>query len=298
MHILAARGYIIFMCQILIAGCGYVGIALSKLCVLEGKTVWGLRRKTELLPSLIRPIRADLVQPETLCSLPSRVDYLFYAAGADRSDDACYQATYVVGLKNLIRALDEQSIYPKRAFFTSSTAVYAQTNGEWIDENSPAESKQFSGLRLLEAEQLLLTSPFPWTVVRLSGIYGPNRTRLLEEVKRGEISAQGCSSSYTNRIHQEDCAGLLHHLMSLKDPFGMYVGSDHEPARLCDVVGWLTQELKVPPQNAAGLSSNPESRFRSNKRCCNSRAVASGYRFRYPTFREGYTSLLGPGAIE
>ena len=280
------------MSQILIAGCGYVGTALGELCVLEGKTVWGLRRRSHLLPTRIRSITADLGKPETLRSLPSHLEYLLYTAAADRSDDACYEATYVHGLNNLITALDEQKIYPKRAFFTSSTAVYSQTNGEWVDENSPTENKHFSGSRLLEAERLLLASPFPWTVVRLSGIYGPNRTRLLEQIKQGEFMARGSSSSYTNRIHRDDCAGLLNHLMLLKNPFELYLGSDHEPARLCDVVGWLTQKLEVKPQDKAALPSNSESRFRSNKRCNNARVVDSGYCFRYPTFREGYTALI------
>jgi nucleoside-diphosphate-sugar epimerase len=292
------RGYIICMSQILIAGCGYVGTTLGKLCVLEGKTVWGLRRRSHLLPTQIRPITADLGQPETLRSLPTHLEYLFYTAAADRSDDACYQATYVEGLKNLIKALDEQKIHPKRVFFTSSTAVYGQTNGEWIDENSPTENKHFSGSRLMEAERLLLTCPFPWTVVRLSGIYGPNRTRLLEQVKRGEITAHESTSSYTNRIHRDDCAGLLFHLMLLKNPLGLYIGSDHEPARLCDVVGWLAQKLDVQPQNMPASPSNTEDRFRGNKRCRNGRAVDSGYRFHFPTYREGYTALLMPGAVK
>ena len=264
----------------------------------EGKSVWGLRRRSHLLPTPIHPIMADLSRAETICSLPSPLEYLFYTAAAERSDDVSYLATYVNGLKNLIRALDEQKIYPKQAFFTSSTAVYAQTNGEWVDEGSPAENKHFSGSRLLEAECLLLASPFPWTVVRLSGIYGPNRTRLLEQVKRGEITEQGSTSSYTNRIHQDDCVGLLHHLMLLKNPLGLYIGSDLEPAPLCDVVGWLTQKLGVQTQDTAALPSNAETRFRSNKRCSSSRAVDSGYRFRYPTYREGYSALLEQGASE
>lgn len=280
------------MGQILIAGCGYIGTALGKLCVVEGKTVWGLRRRSHLLPARIRSITADLSQPETLRSLPSHLEYLFYTAAADRLDDACYRATYVEGLKNLITALDEQQIYPKRAFFTSSTAVYAQTKGEWVDENSLAEYRHFSGARLLEAEHLLLESPFAWTVVRLSGIYGPNRTRLLEQVKRGELTAQGCTSSYTNRIHRDDCAGLLNHLMHLKNPLGLYLGSDHEPARLCDVVGWMAQKLGIQPEDKLALPADAKSRFRSNKRCCNTLVLDSGYRFRYPTFREGYTALI------
>ena len=288
---------LVFMCQVLIAGCGYVGIALGNLLISEGHTVWGLRRRIHLLPPQIRPFMADLNQPETLHSLPSPLEYLFYTAAAERTDDASYQTTYVEGVKSMIRALDDQGIHPQRAFFTSSTAVYAQENGEWIDENSPAESSHFTGSRLLQAEHLLLASPFPWTVVRLSGIYGPNRTRLIEQARQGELSTT-LASSYTNRIHQADCAGVLHHLMILESPQGLYIGSDHEPARLCDVVEWLAQRLKVHPRSETIPPSLPENRFRSNKRCRNFRLVDSGYRFRYPTYREGYAALLEQGAID
>jgi len=263
----------------------------------EDDTVWGLRRRSHLLPSQIRPITADLSRPETLRSLPSPLEYLFYTAAAERSDDASYQITYVEGLKNLIGALNEQGIYPRHAFFTSSTAVYAQKNGEWIDENSPAEAKHFSGSRLLEAERLLSASPFPWTVVRLSGIYGPSRIRLIEQVKGGGVSVTRTSSFYTNRIHQADCAGLLQHLMLLENPLGLYIGSDHEPARLCDVIQWLARQLGVPAQTPTVSLLNAENHFRSNKRCCNARVAESGYRFRYPTYREGYAALLEQGAI-
>jgi nucleoside-diphosphate-sugar epimerase len=285
------------MCQVLIAGCGYVGTALGNLLVSEGHTVWGLRRRSHLLPPQIRPIKADLSQPETLHSLPSPLDYLFYTAAAEKTDDVSYQATYIEAMTNMTRALDKQGIHPRRAFFPSSTAVYAQKNEEWIDENSPAESSHFTGSRLLQAERLLLASQFPWTVVRLSGIYGPNRTRLIKQARQGELSTT-LASSYTNRIHQADCAGVLHHLMVLESPQGLYIGSDHEPARLRDIVEWLAQQLKGHPRNEAVPLSLSENRFRSNKRCRNLRLVDSGYRFRYPTYREGYAALIEQGAID
>ena len=284
------------MSEVLIAGCGYVGTALGKRLLVDGHRVWGLRRNVHLLPSRIQPIMADLSRPETLHALPSSLDYLFYVAAADETTEASYQTTYIEGIRNLLRSLEEQNIHPRRGFFTSSTAVYAQQEGEWIDEDSPAEPSHFTGARLLQAERLLRESIFPWTVARLSGIYGPGRTRLVEEVRQGRFTPTTSLKYYTNRIHQEDCAGVLRHLMGLHAPDGLYLGTDHEPARLCDIADWLVQELDLEPILKTDPLPAPENRFRTNKRCSNARLVASGYRFRFPTFREGYSALLKKGA--
>lgn len=280
------------MPQVLIAGCGYIGTALAKVLVTEGSLVWGLRRRTQFLSPQIRPISADLHQARTLSSLPTGLDYLFYTAAPEKSDDASYRLTYVEGLKNLVKSLEEQQICPKRGFFTSSTAVYVQHNGEWVDEDSPAEAKHFSGSRLLEAERFLSESPFPWTVVRLSGIYGPTRSRLIEQIKRGELTSSGASLNYTNRIHRDDCAGVLHHLMLLENPSELYLGTDYEPARLREVVQWLSERLVASEVNLTQAPRRIADRFQSNKRCRNNRILESGYRFRYPTYRDGYSDLL------
>ena len=100
-----------------------------------------------------------------------------------------------------------------------------------MDETSETSPREFSGRRLLEGEQLFLQSPFPATIVRMAGIYGPGRTRLIDQVRRGEAICQTGEPRYTNRIHRDDCAGVLRHLMSLSSPDAMYLGTDHEPAR-------------------------------------------------------------------
>ncbi len=280
------------MANVLIAGCGYVGIALGTLLTSDAHLVWGLRRRTELLPPSIRPFAADLTVPKTLQALPSSLDFAFYTAAADRSDDEAYRAAYVEGLRNLLDALAGQNQQPRRMLFTSSTGVYAQSSGEWVDETSPTQAADCSGIRLLEGECLLQGSQFPATVLRLGGIYGPGRTRLVESVRKGlAVCAEG-PPVYTNRIHRDDCAGALRHLMNLPHPDRLYLGVDHEPAEQWTVLRWLATQLGVPsPQ--AGPSSEPHTRRpHGSKRCRNSKLVASGYVFRYPTFREGYQARL------
>ena len=280
------------MATILIAGCGYIGTALGSLLADEGHTVWGLRRHPATLPPDIRPFAADLTSSETLQTLPPAVDWVFYSAAPDAHDDVAYRAVYVEGLNNLLHALVREGQHPRRLFLTSSTGVYVQTSGEWVDETTPAEPTEFAGIRLLEGERLLLRGPFPATVLRLGGIYGPDRAGLIEKVRRGEIVGGDESPIYFNRIHRDDAAGALRHLMMLPHPDPLYLGVDHEPATLAVVLDWLAKALGVPPPRQGESSPLRMPRHGSNKRCRNARLIASGYVFRYPTFRNGYTTLL------
>ena len=177
------------MASILIAGCGYLGTALGRHLAKVGHTVWGLRRETGDLPSPLLPLMADLTDPETLQALPAQIDTVFYTASPDHSDEAGYRAAYIDGLRNLLDVLKTQGKRP-RVLYTSSTAVYAQQSGEWVDESSPTTPEYYSGQCLLEGEHNLLSSGFPVTVVRLGGIYGPGRTRLIRIVQIGRASCR------------------------------------------------------------------------------------------------------------
>jgi len=280
------------MAHVLIAGCGYVGTALAERLVAEGHVVWGLRRHPEGLPPGVRPLAADLTDPGTLRNLPSGLECVVYTVAPDRLDDAAYRSIYVEGLSHVLDALRHQGQEPRRIFFTSSTVVYAQANGEWVDETSPTEPVHFSGTRMLEAERLLLGSPFPATILRLGGIYGPGRVGLIERVRRGEAVCTDGPPTYTNRIHRDDCASVLRHLMAHPQSDDLYIGVDREPAEECAVLRWLAAQLGVPPPRVERSTDLGPRRQRGNKRCRNAKLVASGYIFRYPTFREGYSALL------
>jgi len=280
------------MANVLIAGCGYVGTALGVRLVAAGHVVWGIRRSAEGLAAGIRHLAADLTVPETLQILPQGLDVVFYTAAPYGGDDEAYRAIYVDGLRHLLEALVRQHQSPRRVLFTSSTAVYAQSTGEWVDETSPAEPRHFTGSRVLEGERLLLDGPFPATILRLGGIYGPGRTSLIERMRQGLAACRDGPPLYTNRIHRDDCAGALHYLMSLPQPDSLYIGVDHEPAAQCDVLRWLAVQLGAPSPRVEASPAADTRRHRTNKRCGNAKLVASGYVFRYPTFREGYAALL------
>ncbi len=272
--------------KVLIAGCGDVGNALAARLLGEGSEVWGVRRRVEALGEGVRPWRIDLTEPSGFGTPPAAFDYLFYAASADRRDEDHYRSIYVDGLRDLLTALRKAGCPLRRVFFTSSTAVYGQSAGEWVDETSDTEPLGFNGRVLLDAEAILREAPETGINVRLSGIYGPGRTRLVRKVWSGEAVA---TESWTNRIHVEDCAGALHHLMRIDDPDRLYLASDDEPATTADVVTWLSSELGVPAPPKPTAESQP---LRLNKRCRTTRLRESGYRFEKPTFREGYRPIV------
>lgn len=271
--------------RILIAGCGYVGCALGSTLASGGHEVFGLRRNPGILPSSIHPVAVDLSKKISPADVPADLDFVFYTASAGGSDDEAYKAAYVEGPRNLIEALASRGEDLRRFFFTSSTGVYGQSDGEWVDESSPTEPQTFSGRRLLEGERTVTGSSFPTTVLRLAGIYGPGRTR---SIKRALENPTGDPAVYSNRIHREDCAGVLRHLMLLQEPEQIYLGVDSEPTDRRTVAEWLSYRLGEPLSETSKSGGGR----RTNKRCSNARLLSSGYEFLHPTFREGFAGLM------
>jgi nucleoside-diphosphate-sugar epimerase len=280
------------MARVLIAGCGYVGSALGERLVADGHEVFGLKRNPVDLPEGIKPVRADLSLPETLVSLPSNIETIFYTAGAGRSDEEGYRYAYLDGMGRLLGALADLAEKPKRIFFTSSISVYDQRRGEWVDEESKAAPSNYRGDIMLMTERLLLAGEIPATVVRLGGIYGPGRDRLLRAVARGEVGVGSGELHYTNRIHLDDAAACLQHLMTVEAPADLYLGVDHEAAEESAVLRWLAGRLGVKLPELGDGEAKARVRRAGSKRCRNDRLVESGYRFQFPTFREGYEMMI------
>ncbi len=277
--------------KVLLVGCGDIGISLGQSLLRSGFTVWGLRRNTSLLTEGFHPITADITEPRSLQQVAEQDwDYVVVTLVPAGFNDEGYRSIFVEGVNNLISSLH---IQPKlrRLLFVSSSSVYHQKNGEWVDEQSPTEPTSFSGKRLLQGEQLLQQSSLPATVVRFSGIYGPGRRRLIDQV----LAGQGCEKSpplYTNRIHQQDCVGFLQHLIEMNErgieTEACYLATDSSPVTMWDVKQWLASQLEV----VLGDTS-PESKMRrSSKRCSNQKMLATGYELRYPNFQQGYAELL------
>lgn len=273
--------------SVLLAGCGDIGTRLGELLAESGEfQVLGARR-TSKEDGRFQILSIDLLDPSTFSHLPETIDYIVYTATPSQRTEEAYQNIYVRGLQNLLAHY--QSAAMKRVFYVSSTSVYPQQSAEWVDESTVAEPTAFSGSTLLKAENWLKQQNVPSTVIRFAGIYGPGRNWLLRKVSAG-CEAVLSPSKYTNRIHVADCAGVLAYLIR-QDVAGktiepLYIGVDCEPVPEWDVLSWLAAELNVEGPKEI------ESDGQQNKRCSNARLLAAGYRFIYPSFKEGYREQI------
>ncbi|NUT74277.1 SDR family oxidoreductase [Pseudomonas sp. C1C7] len=277
--------------SVLIAGCGDVGSRLATQLLAGGWEVHGLRRDVSRLPDGVIGVAGDLFSKDCPMTWPiGAVDYLVYCAAASNHDEAGYRAAYIQGLQHVLEWLGDYGQVPNRLLFVSSSSVYGQQEGEWVDEASPAVAAGFSGRVMLEAEQVALNSGIPASIVRLTGIYGPGRERLLAQVRQGyRVTVD--PPLYANRIHADDAAGLMAYLLEA-DRRGValddvYIGVDDAPAALADVVGWLREYMGVTE-----WADDASVRRTGSKRCSNARAKALGWEPRYPSFREGYAAIL------
>lgn len=276
---------------ILLAGCGDLGTEAGLRFAAAGHRVVGWRRSPDKLPAAIEGVAADL-SGTSLPAVPADTTAVVVAVAADSPTEAAYRSAYVNGLSHVLDALERDGVTPRRVVFVSSTAVYGDAGGGWVDERTTAAPGGFSGRVLLEAEDLLLsrlrgTGSVP-VVLRLGGIYGPGRTRLIDQVRSGAAVIPD-EPRYTNRIHRDDAAAAMVHLaLSLADPSPVYIGVDDDPADLGDVLRFLAVEMGFPepPVGPAGEARG------GNKRCSNSLLRGSGLDLMYPSFREGYRAVL------
>lgn len=290
--------------RILIAGCGDLGRRAGEMWVSQGAQVWGIRRSRGALPGGLRALSADLTDPASLGRAldrrrlglegDDRFDLLVFSTSADRFEDAAYRAAYVDALGTTLKVLGEEDLLPSRLVYVSSTSVYAQTDGQWVTEESSTEPEGFGGKRLLEGEALVAEAPIPErTVVRFGGIYGPGRARLLDSVRSGQAVCYDDPPIWTNRIHVEDCARALVHLGAVEEPQRLYLGVDDRPTLDGEVKRRLAELLGVDaPPAAIAPPSQTSRRMRSNKRCSNARLRESGFVPRYPSFEEGYGAMI------
>lgn len=270
------------MKRLLIAGCGDLGQRLARMLDPSRWTVTGLRRNPQALDDSLNAIGADLSRPETLKSVAGRWDAVVYQATPSERSPEGYRAAYVDGLVNLLTQAE-----PTRLVFVSSTSVYGQDGGEIVDEQSATEPTRYNGRILLEGEAVAQTASATSICVRFSGIYGPGRDRLLAQVRSGQARCREAPAQWTNRIHADDCAGVLAHLLELERPAGVYCGSDSLPVPRCEVLDWLARRLDARP-----VQRDPNAPSGQGKRVCNQRLLASGYALRYPDFKTGYGALL------
>jgi nucleoside-diphosphate-sugar epimerase len=281
---------------ILLAGCGDLGTEAGLRFHALGHRVVGWRRSPAKLPAAIEGAAADLGAPN-LPRVPEDTTAVVIAVAADSPSEEAYRAAYLDGVRHVLDAMERDGVEPERVLFVSSTAVYGDAGGGWVDENTPPAPGGFSGRVLVEAEQLLQARfngmATTATSLRLGGIYGPGRTRLIDQVRGGSAVIPE-DVRYTNRIHRDDAAAAIVHLATMPaQPAGIYVGVDNHPADLGTVLRFLAAEMGLPepPVGDAGPARG------GNKRCRNERLRSTGFDFTFPSFREGYRDILAGNGV-
>jgi nucleoside-diphosphate-sugar epimerase len=274
------------MAKVFIAGAGYVGTVAAGLLAQAGHTVDLGRRTPDGAP---RSHAMDVLLPGTYPPALREAECVVYCVSADGFTPESYRAAYVDGLARVIGAAAQGAT--RRLIFVSSTGVYGQDDGSVVDEAAPAVPRGFSGQLILEGEALLAAAPFAATAIRFSGIYGPGRERLIRMVRsRTPVSAR-TRAAITNRIHRDDCARALVHLAGLPAVAPLYLGSDEAPTPMGEILDWIAARLGVePPPPGEDAAEAPQRG--GNKRISSARLRGEGFRFLYPTYREGFAAIL------
>jgi nucleoside-diphosphate-sugar epimerase len=278
------------MRRILIAGCGYLGQATADVFETAGWEVEGWTSSTKSARELLaKPYRVDALDVSSarqVAASAGNFEAVIHCASTRGGDVDFYRRLYLIGTRNLLNRFPEAKI-----LFTSSTSVYAQSNGEWVTEESPAEPKQETGKILREAEQLLLARG--GIVARLGGIYGPGRSFLLKKFLRGEAIVDPERERFVNQIHRDDAAAALFLLLDRHSHAGgTYNVVDDQPILQSECYRWLAERLNRPAP-PFGTSAPKRKRGESNKRVSNAKLRALGWIPRYSTFAKAMrTSIL------
>jgi nucleoside-diphosphate-sugar epimerase len=267
--------------RILIAGCGYVGTAAADLFHAGGWLVEGWTTNAasaaQLLDKPYPVIAVDLTDRHQVNARPQNFDLVIHCASTRGGDAESYRRLYRDGMQNLLDRFVGSSF-----LFTSSTSVYAQQDGEWVTEKSPAQPAHEKGQLLLQTEQLVLGSG--GIVARLGGIHGPARSAVLTNFLRGAIAIDPTNDRFMNQVHRDDIATALVLLAETTlGPNSVYNVVDDEPILRSECYRWLAQKLGRPlPSKGDTLGSSK--RGRSNKRVRNTRLRELGWSPRYPSF--------------
>lgn len=288
--------------RIIILGCGYVGIELGRQLAAAGHSVIGVRRSADGLDAVrdagLDAVQADVTEPTSLESIPDG-DAIVYAVSSGGRGAANARDAYVEGLRTTVSHFGDRSDPPDRLIYTSSTGVYGDHDGEWVDESTPVSEETARQQILVEAERIAIdgaaSQGIAGTVARYAGLYGPSRYRVDRYLTRP------VTDSYLNLVHRADAAGAVRYLLetdSLRDDIVLVV--DNEPVTKWEFADWLAGQLgRTPPekQSIADRLSNvtDESRRRriaANKRCSNEKLRSLGYEYAYPTYREGYQPAI------
>ncbi|MDG1012098.1 MAG: SDR family oxidoreductase [Luminiphilus sp.] len=273
--------------HVLMVGCGDLGIRLGKQLAAEGWRVSAVRRRVDPLPDNFNAITGDYTQRADLTGLIDlQPDYVVFTPLPTARDSAGYYQGYAAPVAQMAELGLLSSL--KGGVLVSSTRVYAQAGGGWVDESSPLTQTDPLAASIIEAERQFLAVCPGATVLRASGIYGEWPGMLIQRLQKGLCSPD--PKRISNRIHRDDLAGIMAFCLrrleqgETNDP--VYIASDQRPSQVGEVEAWLIKRLGLSAMKGVATSRL------ANRRCSSQLLRSAGYRFSYPDYQTGFSALM------
>ena len=307
----------------LFIGFGDIARRCAEKLIDHGENVVGIARSDKTIPAGVEFWQGNITESGILQRMGQEIfSSVVITLTPDGRDAQAYRRAYLEPVQSLVKLWQEHNP-PQRIIFVSSTRVYGQQADDWVDELSPTEPVDEQGELLVQTEQCLLQSSLAVCVLRFSGIYGPQRDFLIRQVQAGKMG----DNHFTNRIHVEDCCGVILYLLRELSPQAfpkILLASDNSPVKSSMIRAWLAQQLDsaekrdveevrevqelqklqtVQKQNSEVESNahaeninqtikKPAKSRTGSKRCSNAKLLQLGYKLKYPTYQEGYQAIL------
>lgn len=280
--------------KILVVGCGDLGSQVAQRLTEFGAKVFGARRNPIALSRSVTPVYLDVSKPDAWRSINFRPHYVVFAASPVIKTPETLQSVICEGVSNMLDWLRAANHQPAHIVFASHISVYGQNHGEWVDESSDTRGCSDKGAVLLAAEELLRNSEFSHTSIRFAEIYTAGRDRLIRQVLAGR-SAPAMVPHFINRIHLDDAAGFVAHLLDQVDRGNdvdqVYVASSQHAPNLHYFTKWLARTMAVDIDDDSSVLIN-EQRKLGSLRCDVSRMEETGYQLIYSDLEAGFGAMI------
>lgn len=271
--------------KVLQIGCGGLGTLIARETLAHGHELTIARRSRHSVPEGAQALHLDVVAGDDLSAIGElQPEILLYCLAPVEGQS--YQQTYVQGLKNVLAHVSKAAL--RHVFFISSTGIYGEHQGEFIDESTAVAPADPGGQVMLDAERLLYDLPCGHSALRVSGIYGPQRLYLLRTVQ--DKARWPKQAHWTNRIHELDVARAVAHLYE-QVAKGMVlpahcIVTDGVPALQHEVLQWMAGKMQLP------LPDTPPLQPQSGKRITNQFLPQSGFKLQFADYKAGYAAIL------
>lgn len=268
--------------KIAVLGAGYIGTAVARVLVAQGADVWAVRRRTASPNDGITWLSGDLASG-SIPGLPDQLDAVILSVAPSGGGDR-YEDTYPPAARTALAIAIATGA--RAVVYTSSTGVYGEGDGGWVEESTPRRGAGPGNQELIEAEDTLLQSGRRGvTVLRVAGIYGPGRDPRGRYAHPGMLPSRG--QYWTNLAHQADIVSAILHVLPYDGAPRALNVSDGHPELAADIARWCAAERGQDP--AALVFDNDAPLGRSNQRVANAALRATGWEPQFPSFHEGFT---------